>query len=204
MEGSSRARITSCFRSCSIAPMRRCIRSASITMCSAAWVARSSSPSAVASTTIFSCPMPCAFRCRVRMFTKIALAAAIVVSAVAIGAASNRQASSLLEYLDADRFWIEPLGAPQLAATGVAACGAQTIHFRAQIDVRDGVEQLLVLGEHRPYQIALLVELHVLADVERRRDIERYDRIILQRSHDVFVAAPQRQIFATRDAGFRV
>src|SRR6516165_2812340 len=124
--------------------------------------------------------------------------------AVAIGAASNRQASSLLEYLDPDRLRIEPLGAPQLAATGVAACGIQTIHFRAQIDVRDRVEQLLVLVEHRPYQIALLVELHVLADVERRRDIERYDRIILQRSHDIFVAAPQRQIFATRDAGFRV
>jgi len=42
-----------------------------------------------------------------------------------------------------------------------------------------------------------------VADI-RRGDIERYDRIILQRSHDIFVAAPQRQIFATRDAGFRV
>src|SRR5207244_3636460 len=123
-------------------------------------------------------------------------------AAVAIGAASNPQASSLLKYLDADRFRIEPLRAPQLAATGVAACGTQTIHFRAQIDVRDGVEQLLVLGEHRPYQIALLVEFHVLADVQRCRDIERYDRIILQRSHDIFVAAPQRQRHVMPASGY--
>src|SRR5215831_3130323 len=55
----------SCFRSCSIDLMRRCIRSASTMTCSVASVARSSSPSAVASTTIFSCRMPCAFRSRV-------------------------------------------------------------------------------------------------------------------------------------------
>src|SRR5215831_12882695 len=55
----------SCFKCCSIDPMRRCIRSASTMTCSVTWVARSSSPSAVASTTIFSSRMPCAFRSRV-------------------------------------------------------------------------------------------------------------------------------------------
>jgi hypothetical protein len=73
--------------------------------------------------------------------------------------------SSLLNYLDPDRFWIEPLGASQLATTGVTACGAETIHFGAQINVRSRVEELLMLGEHRPYQIPLLIELHMLADV---------------------------------------
>src|SRR5262245_27816015 len=115
-----------------------------------------------------------------------------------------KRGSSFREHFDADRFRIESLGASQLAAAGVAACRTQAIHLRAQIDVRDGIEQLLVLGEHRPDQIALLVELHVLADVQRRRDIERNDRIILQRRHDVLVAAPQRKIFATGNAGFRV
>ena len=77
----------------------------------------------------------------------------------------RQEPSSLLKYLDPNRFWIEPLGASQLATTGVTACGTQTVHFGAQINVWDRVEELLMLGEHRPYQIPLLVELHMLADV---------------------------------------
>ena len=78
---------------------------------------------------------------------------------------SHQEPSSLLKYLDPDRFWIEPLGASQLATTGVTACGAETIHFGAQINMRNRVEELPMLGEHRPYQIPLLVELHMLPDV---------------------------------------
>src|SRR5215813_13312814 len=81
------------------------------------------------------------------------------------GNSKRQEPSLLLKYLGPDRFWIKPLGASQLAATGVTACGTQTVHFSAQINVRDRVEELLMLGEYRPYQIPVLVELHVLADV---------------------------------------
>src|SRR6266403_2080345 len=86
---------------------------------------------------------------------------------------------SFLKYLDPDRFRVEPLGAPQLPTTRITARGTQTIHFCAQINMRDRVEQFLVLGEHRPYQIPLLVELHVLANIQWRRYVERCDWIIL-------------------------
>ena len=47
---------------------------------------------------------------------------------------------SFLKYLDPDRFRVEPLGAPQLPTTRVTARGTQTIHFCAQINMRDRVE----------------------------------------------------------------